>query len=329
LPFKPVTVTIGIPVFNCETWVANAIQSSLEQTWPDKEIIVVDDGSTDRSAEICKSFGNRIRFVQQPNRGGNAARNQIWKLSSGDWIQFLDADDYLKPDKIRAQLEACADPAGADVLCSSTICETWKDGHVVDQTVVPIENGCDWIAHWLTWSMPQTGGCLWRKQALEAIGGWNEQFRYNQDYELYFRALQKELRIRVVGRPLSVYRIWSEDTVCRSDKEAVLLGRTALIHCFLHWLRREGKWAPLYQRLAGRTCFETARTLANKDLTLATRYYHERKREGLMQPEGNAAPWKYRVALRCFGFSAAESLARIVRTRPMRPVNFPGRSFIG
>src|SRR5882762_5018929 len=100
-------VTIGIPVFNCERWVATAIQSALEQTWPDKEIIVVDDGSTDRSGDICKSFGSRILLVQQPNRGGKAARNQICTLASGEWIQFLDADDYLKPDKIRSHLDSC------------------------------------------------------------------------------------------------------------------------------------------------------------------------------------------------------------------------------
>src|ERR1700704_4579340 len=103
-------VTIGIPVFNCEMWVATAIQSAFDQTLPDKEIIVVDDGSTDRSADICKSFGSRILFVKQPNRGGNAARNQVWRLSSGDWIQFLDADDYLKPNKIRSHLDSCAAP---------------------------------------------------------------------------------------------------------------------------------------------------------------------------------------------------------------------------
>src|SRR6266478_3943573 len=113
-------ITIGIPVFNCETWVATAIQSALEQTWPDKEIIVVDDGSTDGSADICKSFGSRILFVQQPNRGGNAARNQVFKLSPGDWIQFLHADAYLKADKVRPQIAACSELAKVDVLCSPT-----------------------------------------------------------------------------------------------------------------------------------------------------------------------------------------------------------------
>jgi glycosyltransferase involved in cell wall biosynthesis len=310
-------VTIGIPVFNCETWVATAIQSALEQTWPDKEIIVVDDGSTDRSADICKSFGSRIRFVQQPNRGGNAARNQVCRLSSGDWIQFLDADDYLKPDKIRSHLDSCAYPSDADVLCSSTIIETWKDGQVANQTLNVVEEGCDWNALFLTWSMPQTHGCIWRRQALEEIGGWNEQIRCNQEVELYFRALQGNLRFRVAGAPLAVYRIWSENTVCRRNKKAVVVGKTELILRFLNWLKSERRWIPEYQRLAGRTCFEAARTLANEDLALATSYYHERKREGLMQPEGDAAPWKYRLALKYLGFSAAERLAKIARTSGM------------
>src|ERR1700730_1679478 len=306
-------VTIGIPVFNCETWVATAIQSALDQTWPDKEIIVVDDGSTDRSADICKSFGSRILFVQQSNQGGNAARNQICRLSSGDWIQFLDADDYLKPNKIRSHLDSCPGSVDADILCSATIFEDWRNGKLVSQKVDVLKEGCDWVALWLTTSVPLTGGCLWRSQSLENIGGWNEQGRCNQEYELYFRALQKNLRFQVAGAPLSVHRIWSENTVSRRDKKGLVLGKTELIQRFLQWLKSEGRWTPDYQRLAGRTYFEMARMLANEDLTLATRYYRERKREGLMQPEGPQAPWKYRLALKCLGFNPAERLASLLQ----------------
>lgn len=303
-------VTIGIPVYNCETWVATAIQSALDQTWPDKEIIVVDDGSTDRSADICKSFGSRILFVQQPNRGGNAARNQIWRLSSGDWIQFLDADDYLKPKKISSHLESYARPVDADILCSATIFEDWRGGKLASQKVDVLNEESDWVALWLAWSLPQTGGCLWRRRALEDIGGWNDQVRCNQEYELYFRALQKKLHFQVAGAPLSVHRIWSENTVSHRDKKGLVCGKTELIRCFLRWLKSEGRWKPSYQRLAGRACFEMARTLAQEDLTLATFYYRECKREGLMQPEGAQAPWKYSLALRCLGFYLAERLAR-------------------
>jgi GT2 family glycosyltransferase len=306
-------VTIGIPVFNCETWVATAIQSALDQTWPDKEIIVVDDGSTDQSSEICKSFGSRILFVQQSNQGGNAARNRICKLSSGNWIQFLDADDYLKPDKIRSHLDSCAGRFDADILCSATIFEDWRSGKLGIERISVLEEGCDWIALWLATSVPLTGGCLWRRQALESIGGWNERFRCCQEYELYFRALQKNLRFQVAGAPLSVHRIWSEDTVSRRDKKGLVFVKTELIQRFLQWLESEGRWTPDYQRLAGRACFEMARTLATEDLTLATRYYRERKREGLMQPEGPQAPWKYSLALRCLGFNPAERLARSLK----------------
>jgi hypothetical protein len=83
-----------------------------------------------------------------------------------------------------------------------------------------------------------------------------------------------------------VYRIWSENTVCRRDKKSLVLGKTELIQGFLRWLKCEGRWTPDYQRLAGRSCFEMARILANEDLTLATWYYRERNREGLMQSEG-------------------------------------------
>jgi glycosyltransferase involved in cell wall biosynthesis len=307
-------ISIGIPVFNCEKWVATAIHSALEQTWPDKEIIVVDDGSTDRTADICKSFGTRIIFVQQPHQGGNTARNQVCRLSSGDWIQFLDADDYLKPDKVRSQIAACSDLAKVDLLCSGTVYESWVNGSRAGEVTESLVENSDWFRLWLTWSMPQTGGCLWRKEALKEIGCWNEQLRFNQDYELYLRAFQKGLRFQAAGGPLSVYRIWSEDTVCRRDKRGLVLGKTELIRSFLQWLKSEGKWTPEYQCLAGRSCFEMARVLANVDHALAISYYRQRKREGLMEPEGAPlSPWKYRLALKCLGFSGAERLARSLR----------------
>ena len=94
-------VSILIPCYNAERWVGQAIESALAQTWPNKEVIVVDDGSTDGSLEVIKSFGDRIKWETGPNRGGNVARNRLLELSHGEWIQYLDADDYLLPAKDR------------------------------------------------------------------------------------------------------------------------------------------------------------------------------------------------------------------------------------
>ena len=97
-------VSILIPVYNAEGFVAEAIQSALDQTWPAKEIIAVDDGSTDRSLEILKSFGLRIRVIEQENRGASAARNRALSEAQGEFIQYLDADDFLAADKIEIQM---------------------------------------------------------------------------------------------------------------------------------------------------------------------------------------------------------------------------------
>lgn len=307
-------VSIGIPVYNCERWVRTAIQSALDQTWPSKEVIVVDDGSTDATREICASFGNRINFAEQNHRGGNAARNRILELASGEWIQFLDADDYLKPQKIEAQLQSV--PTGADIICSPVIWEQWANHGVVSESVQDLQGGNDWYALWLAWNMPQTGGCLWRRDSLISIGGWNESLPFNQEYELYFRGLRAGLNFGFIDAPLAVYRLWSEDTVCRRDKTAVIHGITELIDQFLEWLRLSGKWTPKYERLAARSCFGMARTLANRDLRSAAAYYRQRKKGGLIYADGPGAPWNYRLALKCFGFTTAEGLAKFSRELP-------------
>src|SRR6202011_1477360 len=109
-------VSILIPCYNAERWVAQAIESALRQTWPEKEIIVVDDGSTDGSLAIIESFGDRIRWETGPNRGGNVARNRLLELAHGEWLQYLDADDYLLPMKIERQMEFIGANPAADVI---------------------------------------------------------------------------------------------------------------------------------------------------------------------------------------------------------------------
>ena len=95
-------VSILIPCYNAQAWVRQSVESALNQTYPHKEVIVVDDGSTDGSLAVLREFGNSIQLETGPNRGGNAARNRLLALSKGKWLSYLDADDYLLPDKIPA-----------------------------------------------------------------------------------------------------------------------------------------------------------------------------------------------------------------------------------
>jgi glycosyltransferase involved in cell wall biosynthesis len=98
-------VSILIPAYNAQKWISASIESAISQTWETKEIIVVDDGSTDDTFQIAREFeGKSVKVVTQENRGASAARNMAYSLSQGDYIQWLDADDLLHPHKIEVQL---------------------------------------------------------------------------------------------------------------------------------------------------------------------------------------------------------------------------------
>ncbi len=99
-------VSIIIPTYNMRRWIGEAIDSALAQTYPACEVIVVDDGSTDGTADFLRErYGDRIRLHVQPNAGRAAARNKGFALSQGDYIQFFDADDLMEPDALRLRVD--------------------------------------------------------------------------------------------------------------------------------------------------------------------------------------------------------------------------------
>src|SRR4029434_2429345 len=111
-------VSIGIPCFNAERWIFGSIESALGQTWAEKEVIVVGEGHTDESSKRVEELGERVRLIRCDHRGGNHARNEVLRNARGQWIQFLDADDFLEPDKISRQFAEGSNGVDADVLYS-------------------------------------------------------------------------------------------------------------------------------------------------------------------------------------------------------------------
>ena len=151
--------------------VRECIASALAQDWEPLEILVVDDGSTDESPAIIRSFGDRIRTFSTAHQGGNVARNLLLREARGSWIQYLDADDYLLPGKISRQLEEGGGLSEVDVLCGPVWREDYTRERLRSLAPDPVVRPPDPCRQVLFTLAPQTNGVLWRKTALEAIGG--------------------------------------------------------------------------------------------------------------------------------------------------------------
>ena len=116
----PKLVSILIPAYNAEKWIGETIRSAVNQTWPRTEIIIVDDGSSDGTVEVARSFEcSSIKVVTQQNSGPCVARNVAYALSQGDFIQWLDADDLLAPDKIERQMQRIENDGNTKMLLSA------------------------------------------------------------------------------------------------------------------------------------------------------------------------------------------------------------------
>ncbi len=122
-------ISVIVPIYNMEKYLEACLDSILSQTYENIEIILVDDGSTDKSAEICRKYAEidkRIRTLNKKNGGVSAARNDGMRLSKGDWLSFVDSDDYIAPNYIERLYETAKDKAEISACCCVVCCDDRK-----------------------------------------------------------------------------------------------------------------------------------------------------------------------------------------------------------
>jgi glycosyltransferase involved in cell wall biosynthesis len=306
-------VSILIPCYNADRWIAQAIESALAQTYPYKEVIVVDDGSSDRSLEVIQLYGDRIRWETQVNQGGNATRNRLLELSSGQWLQYLDADDYLLPHKVEQQVQFLSKSLETDIIYGSSVYEYWE-GESVRQDVLPIPLPHDpWILL-ARWFLPQTGSPLWRRQAIVDVGGWKIGQPCCQEHELYLRLLMAGKVFRYSESAGSVYRQWSEGTVCKRDQPEVFRQRLRIEDRLEQYLQVNDLLTKERQYAINQARFECARKIWLFDQDWANQVITQiRVRDRNFIPSGQAAPASYRFIYQTFRFQFAERFAAIRR----------------
>ncbi len=197
-------VSVVIPVFNAASTVAGAIESVLAQTFTDFEIIAIDNGSTDRSREVLAQYSSHVKVLQEPKRGPSAARNTGVRAASGEYLGFLDADDWWRPN----MLERTVQTLDRDPDCALV----YTDLALVDST------GREQMASLVGESHPPTvnemlerlwpilpSGVLMRRRAFDLAGGFEEVLIAFEDVYLWLRA-REHGKFLYLAEPLAVWR---------------------------------------------------------------------------------------------------------------------------
>jgi glycosyltransferase involved in cell wall biosynthesis len=203
-------VSILIPCYNAEKWLAQTLESALAQTWDNIEIIVVDDGSTDNSLAVAKQFqANGIKIISQSNKGASAARNRAFQESQGDFIQYLDADDLLAPDKIALQVKLFLD-GNLEFVVSGEWARFYQSPTEASFIIEPVwcdMPAVDWlICSWEGGGMMHPGAWLVPRAIAEAAGAWDESLSLDDDGEYFCRVVLASSGVKFCPGAKSYYR---------------------------------------------------------------------------------------------------------------------------
>ena len=223
--------SVIIPAYNSATTLARALESVFAQSWPAYEIIVIDDGSTDNTLQVAHQFGARIKVIHQANAGVSMARNRGVDAATGDWLAFLDADDWFYPDRLGLHGEWIADDDSLDFLTGDYEYRS-DDASLIGTSMVMHPCGRSMLdkaagAERVVMDRKEIGAFVAEhfgdmhtlsvpRKTFHELGGFPPGFRVCEDVHFLSRLCAGSSKVGVICRPLGVYVI-HESSATRSD----------------------------------------------------------------------------------------------------------------
>lgn len=216
-------VSILIPLYNAEKYIEETITKALQQTYSNIELVIVDDHSTDNSLKIAQKYiSEKVHVYSNPKKGGNPARNYAFEKCNGEYIKFMDADDYCTNEMIEKQMDRMLKDGDENTLVFSPVKMLYPDGHFflppreIDKDYIPgIELLID-IWRGKGWNCPHCH--LMHRNLFIKSGGWDETIIKNQDGEFFARVAAKAIKALSVN---NVFAIWRQTSNGVSTKRSV------------------------------------------------------------------------------------------------------------
>jgi glycosyltransferase involved in cell wall biosynthesis len=296
-------VSIIIPCYNAERWIAEAIDSALSQTYSSLEVIVIDDGSTDHSLEIIKGYGDRIRWETGVNQGQSVARNRGFSLSNGKYIQWLDADDYILPEKLENQV-SYLEESEDDIIYGD-----WRyqyheiNGYTRLGNVNVPGYHKDILDALLSGVALTVMNCLVKRKIVERLNGYDEKLRAGEDVDFWIRAAISGAKFVYQPGCYSVYRTYGNSTVSTQNKKRLCNSFEIILEKSFNLLLSNNNLNKTSKKSLAKGHFLLVRYYLEFDKKLS--FYHLKKVKQLapdFKPDGHSI---YEKAVRYLGFNWA------------------------
>jgi glycosyltransferase involved in cell wall biosynthesis len=293
-------ISVIIPCFNAEKWIKEAIDSCLRQTYPTIEIIVIDDGSTDTSLEQIKSYGDRVIWETGPNRGGNYARNRGFALSKGDYIQYLDADDFLLPEKIERQVKFLEE-SNVDVVYGDWRYQYHHPNGKVNLDGIKISRAQPDVLESLLSGWWVSPACLLFRRA-------------GQDRDFFTSVVMSGAKVGYQPGCYSIYRRYGNVTVSTASKTRYLENHLKILMKNEKVLSQRGLLNPVYKDALAQSYFIIARNYLYSDFS---KYTELLKKVLELSPNFTAKSTErtvwYSLAQKILGFRYLEKLVALIK----------------
>lgn len=216
------TVSVIIPTYNRKKLISESIQSVLDQTFQDFEIIVVDDGSTDGTAEVIKLFPTeKLKYVYQKNSGRSNARNHALRLAKGRYVAFLDSDDLYLPGKLELQVGYMEEHSEVSMIYTSAYCMD-ENGNLINHHYDAKVSG--WIYKYIAFFVPVTitlPTVMIRREVFDKVGGFDEKMERFEDTDMW-RRISKHFYIGAITEPTCKLRTHSDNSLIAQDPQKIV-----------------------------------------------------------------------------------------------------------
>lgn len=302
-------ISVVIPCYNVENYIEECISSVIGQTYPNIEIICIDNNSGDSTVsklqELKKKYP-KIIIEREEKPGAPAARNKGLKMSRGEWIQFLDADDLLLPEKIQHQVNLLK--GYNDLAFISGAC--YKQNLVGEKFEILPKSTDHFKALFLT-QLGNTCSNLWNSQLLTEIGGWNEALKSSQEADLMFRLLKINENLIFDKKALTIIRERTSGQISQRDPRDKWLQYFNNRIEIWKWLKKEKKeYSSHNLEFYQRVIFNLIRQISSYDIRLAKELKEKYIPPSFEPLSRNGKKGIYFYLYKIFGFELSEKLYR-------------------